>query len=192
MSDRIPNQEIRKIIIDAIGDHSCLLEAQLAGEFVVPARDRAIELALPLGPRLAQKMFNKMPEETRVEIEDLEQASRIGVMLGIDRYNPSILYQSPTDKKAGRPGRPIQVNTYCQIWVRKFIFEEIAETHWRVAKPTREDRERFFNDSMSHDERVLYAHLVLTPKTTVDVRFDLAEWVSERDWAASRDREAML
>lgn len=181
MSERIDHALIRQIVLQAIGHYSCIHEARENGVYLIPARDRAIELAMPMGPKIAQQYRNRMPEGTRVEISDLEQAARQGVLEGIDRYQPRKLHR----------GRPIQVDTYLYLWIRKRVLEEIADTHWLITKPPRDERERFFKDEMSEPERVEYANLVLSPK--VDLHYkDEREWVSDRDWRSKIDTEAML
>lgn len=168
-SARIDCGEIREMIADAIGSHPCLLEAQLRGRFVTPVRDRAIVAALPMGPKMAQRVYDKMPRETRCEIDDLEQASRIGVILGIDRYNPHKMYKP----KQGPP-RPVRVDTYIFAWISKTISEEVADTYWRVSKPDRDDHRRYFADSMTHEERTIYARIVFG----VDAE---TNWLEETD-----------
>lgn len=180
MSERIDHVRIRTIILDAIGPYGCIHEAREHGIFLIPARDRAIELAMPMGPKIAQQYRNRMPDGTRVDINDLEQAGRQGVLEGIDRYQPRKLYR----------GRPIQVDTYLYLWIRKRVLEEIAESHWLITKPPRDERERYFKDEMTELERIEYANLVLSPK--VDLHFkDDTEWVSESEWKANVDREGM-
>lgn len=163
MSERIDHELIRQIILTAIGPWACIHEAREHDVFLIPARDRAVELAMPLGPRIAQQYANRMPRETRVEILDLEQAGRQGVLEGIDRYKPRKIYQSPSDKKAGRPGKPIQVDTYLYLWIKKRVLEEIAGTHWRVSKPPRKDMERYMKGEMTELENLEYVNSVTMP-----------------------------
>lgn len=153
MSDRIDHVLIRQVILDAIGPWQCIHEAREQGVYLIPARDRAIELAMPLGPKIAQQYRNRMPDGTRVEIRDLEQAGRQGVLEGIDRYQPRKLYK----------GKPIQVDTYLYLWVRKRVLEEIAGTHWRIQRPSRDEMERYMKGQMTDQEYYDYANTVLAP-----------------------------
>lgn len=191
MSDRIDHVRIRQIILEAVGPWSCIHEARENGIWLVPARDLAIELALPLGPRIAQQYANRMPSTTRVEIKDLEQAGRQGVLEGVDRYNPHKLYRSKADIKAGRPAKPIQVDTYLYLWVRKRVLEEIAGTHWRITKPPRKEMERYMKGEMSDDECHEYANMVLSGNVDVDLR-ERAEWEENDTYFAEKHRKAML
>lgn len=181
MSDVIDHARVRSIIIGAIGTCSCLMEAAERGVYVTPARDEAIEIALPMGRRMAQQYRNRMPEDTRVTIRDLEQAGALGVVQAVNRYKPATLYK----------GKPVRFDTYAYIWIRKYVLEEIADTHWLITCPPRDERERYFKDQMTPEERREYTQLVLSPHaTTIDWR-DSVDWVSEADWKADVAREAM-
>lgn len=180
MSEAIDHARVRQIIVDVIGRYSCIAEAAERGVYVVPARDEAIRIALPMGSRMAQQYRNRMPDDTRVTIKDLEQAGALGVVQAVNRYKPATLYK----------GRPVRFDTYAYNWIRKYVLEEIADTHWIITCPPRTERERYFKDEMSEVERIEYANLVLAPK--VDLHFkDETEWVSDHDWKADLAREAM-
>lgn len=176
----IDHVAVRQIILAAVGPYACINEASERGVYVTPARDAASALALPMGPKMAQLYRNRMPDDTRVTIQDLEQAGRLGVLQAVNRYKPKMLYK----------GRPVRFDTYAYIWIRKHVLEEIADTHWIITCPPRDERERYFKDQMTDLERSEYANLVLAPK--IDLHFkDETEWVSESDWKADVDREAL-
>lgn len=180
-SDRIDHLAVRKIIEDVIGPWSCINEANERGVYVVAARDRAIELAMPMGPKIAQQYANRMPPTTRVEIDDLEQASRLGVLEGISRFKPATLYQ----------GKPVRVDTYLYVWIRKHVLEEIADTHWRITRPPRKEMERYMKGTMTDQEAHHYAKFVLAGVVDVDLR-ENAEWEENDTYFAEKHRKAML
>lgn len=122
MSDRIPDFEIRQLIIRTIGTYGCIDEARQAGLYVTPGRDRAIELALPLGTKLAQARYSRLAEGTRLTFNDLEQAAHIGVIRGIDIYEPA---------------RGVLVSTVCTTWINNEMGTEFEKNHWRSVKPTK-------------------------------------------------------
>lgn len=180
MSERIDHVRVRQVILDAIGPHGCIHEAREAGVYLMPARDLAIELAMPMGPKIAQQYANKMPRNTRVEIADLEQASRQGVLEGVDRYEPRKLYK----------GRPIQADTYLYLWIRKRVLEEIACTHWSITRPPRKEMERYMKGEMTDEEVHHYTKFVLRGVVDTDLR-ERAEWRETKEHFAERDRDAM-
>lgn len=140
---------IERIIRACIGRHENIHAARLAGVFLIPARDRAVELALPYGMRLASSTFRRIPDGSRIELRDLEQAASIGIINGIDRFKPA----------AGN-----QVTTVLHTWVDKHLKIEIEENHWRTAKPSKADRRRYFGrDGMSDDERRDYETAFMAP-----------------------------
>lgn len=189
-SDRIDHLRVRRIVLDAIGPHSCIAAAREAGIFLIPSRDQAVEIAMPMGPKIAQQYVNRMPDNTRVEIDDLEQASRQGVLEGIDRYEPRKLYK----------GNPIQADTYLYLWIRKRVLEEIAGTHWRITRPPRKEMERYMKGELTDEQAHHYAKFVLSGCYNEDLhgapeyddRRDRSDWDFTYDSHAERDRKAML
>lgn len=180
MSERIDHVRIRDIIVEAIGPWSCIHEARENGVFLIPARDLAVELAMPMGPKIAQGYANRMPSTTRCEILDIEQASRQGVLEGIDRYKPWTLYL----------GKPVRVDTFIYLWIRKRVLEEIASTHWRITKPPRKEMERYMKGEMTDAECHHYANFVLSGNVDVDLR-ETAEWEDEKIHFARSHAKAM-
>lgn len=148
----IDNALVRRIIIDAIGPHASLQQARERGCYVVPARDRAIELCMPLAPRTVRAM-TKIPFASRVERSDLEQAALLGIVEAIDTYEPRRMHD----------GRPIQVNTHLFWRIRKRVYEEIANGHWVLARPTRADMDAYFKGTMTEGQRQAYINSVLLP-----------------------------
>lgn len=148
----IDDDRIRRVIIDAIGRHDSLRAAREANVFVVPARDRAIELASPLAARLCRKII-RVPWTSRIQYEDLEQSALEGIVEGIDSYEPGRIFN----------GRPIKPSTHLFWRVRKRVLEEVQDTHWIVAKPTRSDIEAFMKDEMTEGQREAYILAVLRP-----------------------------
>lgn len=152
MSTVIDHHLVRRIIVDAIGDHASLREARENGVFVIFARDRAIEICMPLAPRTVKKIAS-IPWASRVDKKDLEQAALMGIVEAIDSYEPRRMHN----------GRPIQVNTHLFWRIRKRVYEEIANNHWQIAKPSRSDMEAYMKGTMTEQERQAYINAVLLP-----------------------------
>jgi hypothetical protein len=172
----IDNQLVRRIIVDAIGTHACLRDAREAGVHVFPARDRAIEICMPLAPRTVQKITS-IPWASRIERRDLEQAALLGIIEAIDSYEPGRTYN----------GKPIAVTTHLFWRIRKRVYEEIADNHWILAKPTRSDMESYMKGTMSEGDRQAYINAVLLPVIDPEsnrVGIDgshVSSWINVRD-----------
>jgi DNA-directed RNA polymerase specialized sigma subunit len=148
----IDHHQVRRIIMDAIGEHACLREARENGMYVIVARDRAIEICMPLAPRTIKKLAS-IPWASRIEKADLEQAALEGIIEAIDSYEPRRMHN----------GRPIQVNTHLFWRIRKRVYEEIANSHWQIARPSRTDMEAYMKGTMSEADRQAYINAVLLP-----------------------------
>jgi hypothetical protein len=148
----IDHRLVRRIIVEAIGSHACLADAREAGVYVIPARDRAIEVCMPLAPRTVRKLAS-IPWASRIEQGDLEQAALLGIVEAIDSYDPSRTHN----------GKPISVTTHLFWRIRKRVYEEIANNHWIIAKPTRSDMESYMKGTMTDSERMAYVNAVLLP-----------------------------
>ena len=139
---KIDDELIESIIVEAIGPWSCIQEARVKGVYLVPARARAIELAVPLGRKLAQLKFDRMPSKSRVLLEDLEGASAHGVIDGIDRFDPS---------------RGAAVSTLIHRWVNTRMNEEVERTHWTTCNPGKANKRKYFGKGgMTDEERRKY------------------------------------
>lgn len=158
----IDEARIRAIVREAIGPHSCLRQARESGLYVVRERDAAIELAAPLAPRLARTLV-KVPWTSRVQYEDLEQSALEGIVEGIDSFDPTKTY---TPKGGGT--RLVAVSTHLFWRIRKRVFMEVQDTHWLLAKPSREDIEAYMKDAMTEGERLAYINAVLKPAGDVE------------------------
>lgn len=159
----IDEARIRAIIVDAIGPHSCLREARESGLYVVRQRDEAIELAQPLAPRLARTLV-KVPWTSRIQYEDLEQSALEGIVEGIDSFDPTKTYKP----KKG-PERLVAVTTHLFWRIRKRVFMEVQDTHWLLAKPSREDIEAYMKGTMDEGARRAYVNAVLNPVADADL-----------------------
>jgi DNA-directed RNA polymerase specialized sigma subunit len=143
---------VRRIITAAVGPHASLREARENGVYVMPSRDRAIELCMPLAPRTIERL-TAIPWASRVEFADLEAAALQGIVEGVDRYQPRKLYK----------GKPIQVNTYLHLWIRKRVYEEVQQNHWAIMRPPRSHVEPYMQGVMSQSERETYIDTFLKP-----------------------------
>lgn len=151
----IDHVAVRELILSAVGEHESLREARQAGVYVIPVRDEAITMCAPLAARTVDHLI-RMPDMTRIEKRDLEQAAILGIIEGVDTYQPRRLYRTPADRKAGRPGRPIQVNTHLFFRIRKRVYEEVATAHWSIMRPNRAEMERYMKNAMTEGERRAY------------------------------------
>lgn len=163
MSERIDEKRVRAVIFNAIGPWSCLAEASQNGVFVVPRRDRAIELAMPLAGRAAEHLV-RLPWASRVRREDVEEAAIEGLIEAVDSYEPRRCYR----------GTPILPSTHFFWRIRKRVYEEIQDTHWLIAKPSRADIESYMKGQMSESERIAYVNAVLRPIDNPEERYMLA------------------
>lgn len=179
---RIDDARIRRIIVDAVGPHASIAEAQRAGLYIVRSRDAAIELAMPLAPRAAEHLVT-LPWASRVEAEDVEAAALWGLVEAVDSYDVTRTYK----------GKPILPSTHFYWRIRKRVYEWIQETHWRIAKPSRTDVERYMKGDMDDDERRAYTNAVLRvyddPAEKRVTQEGIAGYKAFQGW---RDRENML
>jgi hypothetical protein len=149
----IDDARVRRIIVDAVGHYATLAEAERAGVYVVPARDEAIELAMPLAPRAAQVLV-RLPWASRCEESDIEQAACLGLIEAMSTYDVTRTYK----------GRPILPSTHLYWRIRKRVYEEVQDTHWTISRPARADIERYMKEGAMDDaERVAYRNAVLLP-----------------------------
>lgn len=153
----IDDEGIRGVISEAIGTYPSFLAAREANVFVVPARDLAIEMASPLAPRLARTLI-RVPWTSRIQYEDLEQAAMLGIIEGIDSFEPAKTYEDKRGKT-----HLVKPSTHLFWRIRKRVLEEVQDTHWIVAKPTRADIEAYMKNEMAPNEREAYIRAVLRP-----------------------------
>lgn len=163
--------QVRSIIVGVIGEHSTIRDAREAGVYVIPARDRAIEMCLPLAPRTIHKLTT-IPWASRVEFDDLEGAACQGIVEGIDRFQPRKTYK----------GQPIKVNTYLYLWIRKRVLEEVAANHWSIMRPARALMESYMKGELDPFEREAYMDDYLRPAMSEDDRSDKADRYVDREW----------
>lgn len=170
---------VRQLIVDLVGEHRSIQHAEQQGVYVVPVRDKVIELCLPYGNRCMQRLFI-MPEASRVDVRDLEQAAAVGICEAVANY----------DVTKRHNGRPIAITTHLYVWVRKHVFETVWRDHWSILKPSKRDFDTFVKDGMSPEERTLYNQTVLAPVTVMDVSADRT-YHDSSDWYIWHDREQL-
>lgn len=159
MSERIDDARIRGVIVSLIGRHASLRDAREAGVHLVTQRERLIVMAMPIGPRLAQNFYERsVPRGSRITIKDLEQASYLGVIDGIDRFEPQ---------------RGVLVSTVITDWVNKHLKLEVERNHWSTVNPGKLAKRRYFGkNKMTEDEREHYEKSFMSG---VNVDFD-GDW----------------
>jgi hypothetical protein len=178
---RIDDEKIRRIIVDAVGPHASLAEAQRAGMYVVRQRDAATELAMPLAPRAAEHLVS-LPWASRCEEGDVIQAALLGLVEAVGTYDVTKRYN----------GKPIAPSTHFYWRIRKRVYEEIQDTHWVVARPSRSDVEAYMKGSMSECERRAYTNAVLRPVDNPDEkRIHQSGESGYREFQGWRDAEGM-
>lgn len=162
---RVDDERIRRIVLDAIGHYECIAQARENGLYVVRQRDEVIELAMPLAPKLARRLV-RVPWTSRVHYEDLEQAACEGIIEGVDSFDPRRTYF----KKDGSE-HLVKPSSHLFWRVRKRVFMEVQDTHWLLAKPSREDVEAYMKGLMNEADRRAYVNAVLRPIDDADRAF---------------------
>lgn len=133
-------------MLDCIGEHQTFMAAAEAGIHITPARDRVVEICIPLAAIGVRKYGSRIPTLSRIERDDLLQAALEGILHAVNDYDPRHTYN----------GRPLQINTWLFFRIRKEIYREISDHHWTISKPSWTDRENYMNDRLSADDRALY------------------------------------
>lgn len=173
MRQKVDDDLVRSTILDAIGEHATMREAQCAGVYVHPVRDLVVATCMPLAPRFIHSMTS-IPWASRVEFDDLEGAALEGIVEGVDRYQPRKTYKD----------KPIKPSTYLYLWIRKRVLEEVAATHWAIMRPPRALMESYFKDGLEPGEREAYMDDFLRPVRafTKDPTSDvIGRWDGTRD-----------
>lgn len=140
---------VRRVILGAIGQCDSLKDAKEQGLYVTRQRDRAIELCMPLAPRTVERMTT-IPWASRVEFADLEAAALLGIVEGIDSFQP-------------RHSGAAQVSTHLWFRIVKRIYEEVEANHWTIMRPPRDQVRPYMKGAMSEDERHRYIATFVRP-----------------------------
>lgn len=156
-TDGIENDLVRQIILEAIGEHACLGDAQLAGVHVVPARDRAVELSMGFVYPTVTRLI-RLPSLSRVEYEDLLQSGYVGLLEAIDDYDPRREYK----------GRPVKPSTHFYFRIRKLVYKQVHADHWTVMRPTEELAMAFMQGQLEAEERDRYVERFMRPSDVED------------------------
>lgn len=153
-NQRVDTKRVRMVILEAIGESCCMSAAREAGLTVIAARDEAIEMCLPLGPRFVEKL-TFLTHDSRIDKSDLVQAASMGIVEGVDSFQPRKMHQ----------GRPIDISTHLYFRIRKRVYEEIVSGHWGNMKAPRALAEQFMKGGrgeMTEVDRVVYIHTFLS------------------------------
>lgn len=159
----------RKLTLAAIGEHASFAAAREAGLYVIPQRDRVVEVCLPMVPGTVRKII-RLPEQSRISYDDLYQAASFGLIEAVDSYDPRKLVL------VKKQMRPIKISTHAWWRIRKRVLEEVQDTHWVIARPPRAATESFMKDEMNEAERQHYNATVLAA-----VDFESAIQTGHRD-----------
>lgn len=127
-------------MIAAIGPHSCLRDAREAGVYVLPVRDRVVSICHPYAVRLAHRLIH-LPDSSRIDPADLEGAAMLGLVEGVDSYQPR---------------RGVQIQTHLWNRIRKRLNEERIKGHWTVMRPPWDLASRYMAGRMSESEQRSY------------------------------------
>lgn len=158
MSDeRVDTRRCSQIIIAACGPHRTFAKAREAGLWIKPQRDEVAALCYPFAIKEAAKIAHRMPSDSRCSKEDMESAALVGLVEGIDHYDP-------------RNEKGAHILTYCFWTIRRNVYADIHQSHWGVMKPRREDVQAFMSNRLSQEEREAYVAMFVTPQMELDSR----------------------
>lgn len=144
------SSRVHRVIVDAIGPHASLREASKAGIYVVPARDEAVRLCLPLVDRTVNALLKRMPDWSRIERDDLFQAASLGMFEGVDRFEPA---------------RGVQVQTVIWNWMRMRMNRERDLHHWTIMKPPHKEIVLFMSGGMDQQQQDHYMNKYILPNS---------------------------
>lgn len=152
MSVAIDNKtaiKIASIIAETARPYECLRDAREHGVYVIPVRDEAIELCLPLASRFVHAIV-KLPGVSRVEVEDLEQAASLGIIEGVDSFKPSM---------------GVKIQTHLWMRMRLRVNQERALGHWVIMRPPKSLIEKYMSGQLSTKEQEAYLFKFVQPES---------------------------
>lgn len=141
------SRKVAQIILNGCSPHKNLRTAREHGMHVIPYRDAAIELCLPYADRLVST-FIKLPAMSRVDADDLKQAARMGVVEGVDNFEPH---------------RGVQIQTHLFMRMRYRINRECEMGHWTIMRPPKEMVQRYMSGQMTPGEQEAYLNKFIRP-----------------------------
>ncbi len=101
-----------------------------------------------LAPAVATYYAKRNPH---LEMEDLIQEGRFGIVYALDRFNVDKGYR---------------FSTYATYWIKHFIQRFVVANHSLGLSAKRKDTEAYIGSRMSHDEQSLYQQRCLDTLTT--------------------------
>lgn len=91
----------------------------------------------------AIKYAGKNSGWSHMDDDDILQASLLGLIHAVDRYDP--------DRQHGTPPRSYSFTTYAHFWIMKLIDEEISANHWNTLRPPRKLMRDFLYRKFDYD-----------------------------------------
>lgn len=122
------------------------------------ARTKMIEGNTGFAYKKAIRFAHKNSGWSHVEDDDLLQASLMGLIEAVDRYDPTKMHSEPP--------RPYAFTTYAGWWILKRLNEEISNTHWNTMRPPREIMRAFLYDKMEPGQTGKYIKRYISEVST--------------------------
>ena len=104
------------------------------------ALSRLVEANAGLAHKIGMYYLNKSRSNGAIDPDDVVQASYEGLMVGLQKYDPS---------------RGYQISTYVTFWIRKYVMNEIYHLHSRV-RPSKGYATQFFSGHLGRREAEAY------------------------------------
>lgn len=144
---RIDSTRATRLVIQVIGSHECIRDARVAGVQVIRVRDEVVTICMPYAYRLAHQLV-KLPGVSRIDSQDIEGAALLGLVEGVDSFQP-------------RKG--VQIQTHLWNRIRKRVNEERVMGHWAIMRPPRSQVDRYMSGDMNKAEIEHYLDTFVRP-----------------------------